>query len=903
MGIATRLLRIRAGEAPLALVLVAVMLLTSVGQGIGGTASDALLFARYGTGALPQLYLALGIVSFVCALCVSAVFGRVRRERVYPAALVALALLLLAVRGVLGVGGDAAYPVMWLAANVVGMLQGIVAWGVASWLCDARQAKRLFPVANAAKILGTIAGTASVGAFLLVARLEDLLIVWAVALAATLLVVLRIRGRSTAAPPPTNALPLHEELLVGFRIVRGSSLLRWLAVSLVLFSVLFFSLALPFTRAARAAMPDERELAAFLGIFNATTTAAAFLASLFLAQRFYARFGVVNAILVFTLIYLAGFATLVLTGSFLAIVAIRWVQMAWLAGMADAAYQALFNPAPAERRDQMRAFMEGVPGQAGIALAGVLLITGDRALDPRAVALGGAIAAAATTAVMWRARGAYRDALVAALRSGRPEPFLGAEDSYVRLLEDRATLGAVLAGAGAADLPTRRASMQILADLARADGRDVLLGAARDPDAVVRAHALRGGARVAPRAFVDAARASLDDPDPGVRRASLLVLLRAGTADAGGRLAAAAKGDPGSRLAAVHAAAEAGSPDAPALLETLASDADAEVRKMAGRALVACAPQRAIALGERVLADGGDSDAALALLERAPDAGASAVLRSFAAERRRAALDDAVLSERAAGDSDVGALLRMSLARRSARAARDAVRAAAILSGRLAPAALLDALTSNDTAARADALETLETYVARDLARPLLAIWEPDGRPAGPTPSLETHPDPWIRACAAYLTHSGGDDMATLTTVPLVERVLFLHKVPLFAALDPADLQQVARIATERSFAGGEAVMREGDIGDALYVIAAGSVRVLRDGSEVAMRGAGDSIGEMSLVGHEARNATVIAAGDVRTLRIGRAEFEAMLRDRPETALGVIRVLSARLSELMARVA
>lgn len=309
-----------------------------------------------------------------------------------------------------------------------------------------------------------------------------------------------------------------------------------------------------------------------------------------------------------------------------------------------------------------------------------------------------------------------------------------------------------------------------------------------------------------------------------------------------------------------------------------------------------------MALAERGLTSERDRGRALELFEHVPDARASTALRAFGVERREAALGDALLAEGVVEDGDAAALLRTSLVCRSRRASREAVRAAAILSGRLAPAALLDALSSDDATARAEALETLETYVARDLARPLLAIWEPETRPTRPPATVDAHPDPWIRACAAYLTFRGGGDMASLTMVSLVERVLFLHKVPLFAALDPADLQQVARIATERSFAAGETLVREGAAGDALYVIAAGTVRVRRDGREVAIRSAGDSIGEMSLVGSEPRNATVIADDDVRTLRIGRADFESMLRDRPETALGVIRVLSARLGELMARV-
>lgn len=872
------------------------MLLTALGAGVGSTASDALLFARFGVAALPQLYLALGIVSLVVALGVSALFGAVRRERVYPIALIGLALLLVALR-ILLASGEGAYPVMWLGANVVGMLQGIVAWGVASWLCDARQAKRIFPLANAAKILGTIIGTAAVGLLVRVVALEDLLVVWALALAATLAVVLWIRGSAPAAAPAPQGASLRDELLVGFRIVRRSRLLRWLAISLVLFSVLFFALALPFTRSVRAAMPDEADLASFLGLFNATTTAAAFLASLFVANRFYARFGVVNAILGFTLIYLAAFVVLVATDSFIAIVAVRWIQLAWLAGIADAAYQALFNPVPAERRDQMRAFMEGVPGQAGIALAGLLLVVGDRALEPRAVAVGGVVVAAAAAAVIWRARAAYRDALVDALRSGRPEPFLGAEDAYARLLEDRAALDAALAGLQASEPATRRASAQILADLAPASAAGALLAAAVDPDGGVRAQALRGGARVAPAAFADLAARSLGDPDAGVRAASALVLLRVAPDDA--RVVSALAGDAAPRAALAQMLGDSDWDGAATILERLARDEDQGTRSAALTALARCARSRALAVADAELQSATGRERALEIYERIGGAHDTPALRALSERWRDEALGDAVLAERVAPDRDVAALLRLSLERRSARLARDAVRAAAIRSGRQAPIALLDGLVSADARVRADALETLETYVARDLVRPLLAIWEPDARPPLDLAPLADHDDPWIRTLAHQLA-TGGGPMTTLTTIPLVERVLFLHRIPLFAALDPADLQQVARIATERSFADGETIARQGDAGDALFVITSGTVKVLQDGRVVAERAAGDAIGEMAIVSDAARIASLAAAGDVRTLRIARAEFQAMLRDRPETAMGVIRVLATRLAEATA---
>ncbi|HYK98947.1 MAG TPA: cyclic nucleotide-binding domain-containing protein [Candidatus Acidoferrales bacterium] len=776
MGSFARLLRIERGETRLASSVVAVMLLTAVGAGAGATAADALLFARFGVESLPQLYLALGVVSFACALVVSIVFGAIRRERVYPVTLAALAAALVGLRGLAAGPGDIGYPAMWLGANVVTMLQGIVGWGVASWLCDARQAKRLFPIANAAKIGGAILGAAAVAPLVLVFRLEDLLIVWALTLAATFALVVRLARTAPAAPIERRAVSLRDELLSGFRVVSASPLLRWLAISLVLFSVLYFSLALPFTRAARAAMPQEDDLASFLGLFNASTTAVAFLASLLVANRIYARFGVVNAILGFTLIYLAGFATLVLTDSFLAIAAVRWLQLAWLAGIADAAYQALFNPVPQERRDQMRAFMEGVPGQVGIALAGVLLIVGDRAFEPRQVAIAGVVVAAATTAVIWRIRGAYRDALVAALRIGRPEPFLGAEEAYRELLQDRVALDVLREGLRSPDAATRTAAAQILED------------------------------------------------------------------------------------------AERGRPQAPS-----------------------------VAQAEEVLGT-GEVDTALTMFEASHDARVSPALASFAeAERGRASRYRAFATAVPSGDG-IADVLRVSLLNRAGVAVRRAVRASAVASGRVAPPSLLDSLASADTRVRAEGLETLESYVRPDLARPLIAIWE-SAPPEVRLADLAHDEDPWLREC---LEHLGGGTAMPLTTVALMDRVLFLRKVPLFAALDPADLQQVGRIATERAFADGEVIARQGDMGDALYVVVAGAVRVEQDGRAIASRGRGEAVGEMSIVSATPRIATLVAAGDTKTLRIGRAEFESILRDRPETALGVIKTLAARLTEATA---
>ena len=139
------------------------------------------------------------------------------------------------------------------------------------------------------------------------------------------------------------------------------------------------------------------------------------------------------------------------------------------------------------------------------------------------------------------------------------------------------------------------------------------------------------------------------------------------------------------------------------------------------------------------------------------------------------------------------------------------------------------------------------------------------------------------------------------TSISVIERVLILRQVPLFADLGPADLERVARIAEERGYADGETIALEGEFGEELHVVIEGAIRVVTDlgGSEreIARRSAGEVVGEMSIITRNPRIASLVADGAVRTIRIGHGEFESMVRERPDLALGVMRVLALRLAE------
>jgi CRP/FNR family transcriptional regulator, cyclic AMP receptor protein len=139
--------------------------------------------------------------------------------------------------------------------------------------------------------------------------------------------------------------------------------------------------------------------------------------------------------------------------------------------------------------------------------------------------------------------------------------------------------------------------------------------------------------------------------------------------------------------------------------------------------------------------------------------------------------------------------------------------------------------------------------------------------------------------------------MKTLPTLSLMDKVLFLRKVSLFEEVSPADLKQVAALASERMYPEAAELVRQGDPGDELYIIVSGNVLVMMNGRQVAVRSVGDCVGEMAILTREPRSATLIANGEVRVLCVERRDFQAMLRDRPEIGLAVIRTLAQRLRE------
>src|SRR5690606_29716826 len=125
--------------------------------------------------------------------------------------------------------------------------------------------------------------------------------------------------------------------------------------------------------------------------------------------------------------------------------------------------------------------------------------------------------------------------------------------------------------------------------------------------------------------------------------------------------------------------------------------------------------------------------------------------------------------------------------------------------------------------------------------------------------------------------------LATRTAIP--ETADLVAHTPLFKGLEEEAIRQLTDMTEERIVPRGGVLFREGDSGDALYVIARGAVQVRKnlEGKDgvLGVLGGGDITGEMALVTGEARTATAAAATSVTLGLIRKNDFDKLMEQFP----------------------
>ncbi len=218
------------------------------------------------------------------------------------------------------------------------------------------------------------------------------------------------------------------------------------------------------------------------------------------------------------------------------------------------------------------------------------------------------------------------------------------------------------------------------------------------------------------------------------------------------------------------------------------------------------------------------------------------------------------------------------------------------------------------TAALIDDLLISRNWVTLVLALTLMQQMAPSPQDNAHIKALAEHDNLHVSRAAAEMlnkmpdTPSGQErEMETQTSIALTDKILHLKNIEIFADLSVNELAAVASVTEEAAFGEGEKVFREGELGDTLFLILEGEVAVIKDCDadkeiELDSIGPGEYFGEMALFGDDRRSATIRVRTAARFLSLQKQELQEIVREYPQIALHVCKVLSGRIRGLHGKI-
>ena len=125
-----------------------------------------------------------------------------------------------------------------------------------------------------------------------------------------------------------------------------------------------------------------------------------------------------------------------------------------------------------------------------------------------------------------------------------------------------------------------------------------------------------------------------------------------------------------------------------------------------------------------------------------------------------------------------------------------------------------------------------------------------------------------------------------------------LRNVQLFAACSNKDLERIAKASEEITMTAGSIITDQGQTGREAFIVLDGNVTVRRNGKKVASLGPGTVVGELSLLDHGPRTATVVCDTDCKLLLLDQRHFMSVLEQVPTLAHKMLATLSGRIRDL-----
>lgn len=127
-----------------------------------------------------------------------------------------------------------------------------------------------------------------------------------------------------------------------------------------------------------------------------------------------------------------------------------------------------------------------------------------------------------------------------------------------------------------------------------------------------------------------------------------------------------------------------------------------------------------------------------------------------------------------------------------------------------------------------------------------------------------------------------------------IDKAMILRTVGVFSQVPTEHLVDVAQVLKEITVPAGTRIITEDEIGAEMYIIVAGSVRVLKSGRQLATLDEGDVFGELAALDPEPRAATVEAAEETVLLSLRNDYLQDLMTSSVEISRGVVRMLCRR---------
>ena len=132
----------------------------------------------------------------------------------------------------------------------------------------------------------------------------------------------------------------------------------------------------------------------------------------------------------------------------------------------------------------------------------------------------------------------------------------------------------------------------------------------------------------------------------------------------------------------------------------------------------------------------------------------------------------------------------------------------------------------------------------------------------------------------------------------MVDKVDLLARMPLFEGLASDELARIAALTEGVEVAAGTVLTHEGRYEGWFYLVVAGTVEIARAGAPVDTVGAGDFVGEISLLDDGPRTATATTLTPCELLRVNNSQFDSLLEASPAIRQGLQEAMEARLGRM-----